>query len=99
MFSVYAEILLISVFLTNIMILPLLFLFFHLSHCGSNSEISDLKDPVLFCDGCFAMVSELEKDMASNRGQKLSKRIESSLEAVCSTDRLRAYKFSPPTQV
>jgi len=45
------------------------------------------------------MVSEIEKDMSSNHGRKLMERIETSLMNVCSTDRLRAYKFSPPTQV
>ena len=29
-----------------------------------SAEKSNLEDPVLFCDGCFAMVSEIEKDMS-----------------------------------
>merc|ERR1711872_1025703 len=62
-------------------------------------DSSNLDDPVLFCDGCFALVSEVEKDMSMNKGQKLNTRIEKALSGVCSTDRLRAYKFSPPTQV
>ena len=65
----------------------------------SAGESSNLDDPVLFCDGCFALVSEVEKDMSLNKGQKLNTRIEKTLSGVCSTDRLRAYKFSPPTQV
>ena len=65
----------------------------------ANGDPSSLSDPVLFCDGCFAMVSEIEKDMSSNHGRKLMERIETSLANICSTDRLRAYKFSPPTQV
>ena len=44
-------------------------------------------------------MSEVEKDMSMNKGQKLNTRIEKTLSGVCSTDRLRAYKFSPPTQV
>ena len=28
------------------------------------AEKSNLDDPVLFCDGCFALVSEIEKDMS-----------------------------------
>ena len=44
-------------------------------------------------------MSEVEKDMSLNKGQKLNTRIEKTLSGVCSTDRLRAYKFSPPTQV
>merc|ERR1711892_1599998 len=65
-------------------------------HAGDSSNLAD---PVLFCDGCFALVSEVEKDMSLSKGQKLNTRIENSLSDVCSTDRLRAYKFSPPTQV
>merc|ERR1712215_68236 len=45
------------------------------------------------------MGSEIENDMSSNHGRKLMERIETSLAGVCSTDKLRAYKFSPPTQV
>merc|ERR1712013_299862 len=62
-------------------------------------DSSNLDDPVLFCDGCFALVSEVEKDMSMNKGEKLNTRIEKTLSGVCTTDRLRAYKFSPPTQV
>ena len=54
-----------------------------------SSEKSNLDDPVLFCDGCFALASEIEKDLAVNTGQTLKTRIETSLGAVCSTDRLR----------
>ena len=67
--------------------------------CINAGDSSNLDDPVLFCDGCFALVSEVEKDMSMNKGQKLNTRIEKTLSGVCSTDRLRAYKFSPPTQV
>merc|ERR1719315_496345 len=38
-------------------------------------------------------------NLSSKKGEKLKSRIEKSLAGVCSTDRLRAYKFSPPTQV
>merc|ERR1711892_1375435 len=62
-------------------------------------DSSNLADPVLFCDGCFALVSEVEKDMSLSKGKKLNNRIETSLSGVCSTDKPRAYKFSPPTQV
>merc|ERR1712089_67125 len=41
----------------------------------------------------------VQKDMVGSKGSKLNTRIERSLSSVCSTDRLRAYKFSPPTQV
>ena len=33
-----------------------------------SAEKSNLEDPVLFCDGCFAMVSEIEKDMSVRSG-------------------------------
>ena len=74
-------------------------LVFSLPYIESSS--SNLDDPVLFCDGCFALVSEVEKDMSGSRlsGEKLQARITTSLAGVCSTDRLRAYMFSPPTQV
>merc|ERR1712179_327274 len=67
--------------------------------CINAGDSSNLDDPVLFRDGCFALVSEVEKDMSMNKGLKLNTRIEKTLSGVCSTDRLRAYKFSPPTQV
>ena len=70
--------------------------------CGVElkKEKSNLDDPVIFCDGCFALVSEVVKDMSDNtHKQTLQTRIEQSLNNVCSTDRLRAYMFSPPTQV
>ena len=63
------------------------------------AAISNLDDPVLFCDGCFALVSEVVSDMLDNTAkQKLQTRIDKSLD-VCNTDRLRSYMFSPPTQV
>ena len=64
-----------------------------------SAEKSNLDDPVLFCDGCFAMVSEIEKSLSVRSGQTLKARIEKSLGSVCTTDKLRSYKFSPPTQV
>jgi len=77
----------------------LVFCFSTLALGGEKS--SALDDPTLFCDGCFALVSELEKDMSGSAasGLNLKTRIENSLSGVCSTERLRAYKFSPPTQV
>ena len=64
-----------------------------------SAEKTNLDDPVLFCDGCFAMVSEIEKSLSVRSGQTLKARIEKSLASVCTTDKLRSYKFSPPTQV
>ena len=58
---------------------------------NKNKEKNNLEDPVLFCDGCFALASELHKDLSSTAGAglKLRERVEASLAAVCSTDRLR----------
>ena len=53
------------------------------------AEKTNLDDPVLFCDGCFAMVSEIEKSLSVRTGQTLKARIENSLTSVCSTDKLR----------
>ena len=47
--------------------------------CINAGDSSNLDDPVLFCDGCFALVSEVEKDMSMNMGQKLNTRIEKTL--------------------
>ena len=70
------------------------------SGASGQPEKSNLDDPALFCDGCFALVSEVVKDMSDNSAkQKLQARIDQSLDNVCITDRLRSYKFSPPTQV
>ena len=41
-----------------------IFLFFVSTIFSVCAEKSNLDDPVLFCDGCFAMVSEIEKDMS-----------------------------------
>merc|ERR1712150_390 len=76
-----------------------LFLLLVLTIISVSAEKSNLDDPVLFCDGCFALVSEIEKDMSVRSGETLKTRLERSLTNVCSTERLRAYKFSPPTQV
>merc|ERR1719376_1690348 len=65
----------------------------------SNNPSANLRDPVLFCDGCYAVVSELQQDMVASKGEKLEARIDQGLAGVCSTEKLRAYKFSPPTQV
>ena len=41
-----------------------LFLLLVLTIISVSAEKSNLDDPVLFCDGCFALVSEIEKDMS-----------------------------------
>ena len=59
---------------------------------NKNKEKNNLEDPALLCDGCFALASELHKDLSSTAGAglKLRERVEASLAAVCSTDRLRS---------
>ena len=49
------------------------------------SEKSNLDDPVLFCDGCFAMFSAIKKSLSVRSGQTLKARIENSLGSVCTT--------------
>ena len=41
-----------------------LFLLLVLTIISVSAEKSNLDDPVLFCDGCFALVSEIDKDMS-----------------------------------
>ena len=56
----------------------------------------DLKDPVLFCEGCYGTMYELDNMMISLKNLKLDQRIQGALEKVCHTDNLRKYVFSPP---
>ncbi|XP_023332113.1 uncharacterized protein LOC111704190 isoform X2 [Eurytemora carolleeae] len=58
-----------------------------------------LTDKVLFCDGCFAMISEIFEDLETFRELAGNTRlIEETLANICDHQRLRRYKFSPPTQ-
>ena len=64
---------------------------------SSSSDLpKDLKDPVLFCEGCYGTMYELDNMMISLKNLKLDQRIQSALEKVCHTDNLRKYVFSPP---
>ena len=56
----------------------------------------DLKDPVLFCEGCYGTMYEIDNFMTNLKHEKLGKRIENTLDQVCHTDNLRKYVFSPP---
>ena len=78
--------------------LPLVFL---LTPCLTKDIPKELQDPALFCDGCFATVTEVSADLVNRQAKrvKLKTRINTALDNVCHTDKLRAYKFSPPTQV
>ena len=81
----------------NVQIFLLLLMFEVMQGEKSGSTLGD--DPVVACDGCYALVSEVVQDMTRSTGQTLKTRIETSLAGLCTTDRLRSYKFSPPTQV
>ena len=65
----------------------------------------ELGDPSMFCEGCFGTVSEvaamMEHEAAAGigKGFTLNERIERALGAVCHTDNLRKYVFSPPKMV
>ena len=70
---------------------------FVLPSIASSSDLpKDLKDPVLFCEGCYGTMYELDNMMISLKNLKLDQRIQSALEKVCHTDNLRKYVFSPP---
>ena len=65
----------------------------------------ELRDPSMFCEGCFGTISEvsamMEEEAAATaeKGSKLNARIEKVLGRVCHTDHLRKYVFSPPKMV
>ncbi len=56
----------------------------------------DLSDPVLFCEGCYGVMHEINFFMETHTDQKLIPRIQNALDEVCHTDHLRKYVFSPP---
>lgn len=62
---------------------------------------NELNDPTMFCEGCYGSVSEIAQMMEESRGKevKLQERIGAALGAVCHTDNLRKYVFSPPKMV
>merc|ERR1712013_329459 len=66
-----------------------LLIFSLLGVVSTDDPSANLRDPVLFCDGCYALVSELQKDLVASKGQKLEARIDQGLAGVCSTDKLR----------
>ena len=64
----------------------------------------ELRDPSMFCEGCFGTISEVSEMMeeaaaAAEKDSKLNARIEKVLGRVCHTDNLRKYVFSPPKMV
>jgi len=56
----------------------------------------DLKDSVLFCEGCYGTMYEIDNMMIELKHLKLTERVRESIHTVCSTDLLRKYVFSPP---
>lgn len=69
--------------------------------CADKELPKELRDPSMFCEGCFGTISEVSALMeeAAGNGSKLSDRIEKVLGTVCHTDNLRKYVFSPPKMV
>ena len=63
----------------------------------------ELRDPSMFCEGCFGTISEvsemMEEAAAAEKDSELNARIEKVLGRVCHTDNLRKYVFSPPKMV
>lgn len=57
---------------------------------------TELKDQFLFCEACYATITEVTEMMIQSRGTTLKKRIKNALDSVCSTDHLRKYILSPP---
>ena len=66
--------------------------------CATNNvELPrDLRDPVLFCEGCYATMYEIDAMMIKTKHEKLNQRITNAINAVCHKDHLRKYVFSPP---
>ena len=56
----------------------------------------DLRDPVLFCEGCYGSMYEIDAFMNRLKHETLKNRISNTLDQVCHTDHLRKYVFSPP---
>ena len=56
----------------------------------------DLKDPILFCEGCYGSMYEIDAFMIRLKHETLKTLIENTLDEVCHTDNLRKYVFSPP---
>ena len=59
----------------------------------------ELRDPTMFCEGCFGTISEVTEMMEAEKGHNLNARIDKVLAKVCHTDNLRKYVFSPPKMV
>ena len=71
--------------------------------CADKELPTELRDPSMFCEGCFGTISEvsemMEEAAAAEKDSKLNARIEKVLGRVCHTDNLRKYVFSPPKMV
>ena len=63
---------------------------------GDSELPKDLKDPVLFCEGCYGSMYEIDAFMIKLKHETLKNRIANTLNEVCQTDNLRKYVFSPP---
>lgn len=63
---------------------------------GDQDLPKELSDQVLYCEGCYGTMMEIDEFMIRLKHETLNTRIELTLDGVCSTDLLRKYVFSPP---
>ena len=56
----------------------------------------DLSDPVLFCEGCYGTMYEIDGMMIQLKHLRLKQRVGKALAEVCDYDKLDKYVFSPP---
>merc|ERR1712018_605972 len=63
---------------------------------SESSLPKDLQDPVLFCEGCYGTMYEIDNMMIDLKHLKLTERVKQTMDSVCSNDILRKYVFSPP---
>ena len=68
----------------------------YLSTVMSLDMPKELQDPVLFCEGCYGTMYEVDQLMINLKHLKLERRVQDTLRDVCHTDNLRKYVFSPP---
>ena len=74
----------------------ILFFIFNVVHTTKSDLPQDLKDPVLFCEGCYGTMYEIDNMMIELKHLKLTERVRQTINTVCTTELLRKYVFSPP---
>ena len=66
---------------------------------ATNNLPTELRDPTMFCEGCYGTLMEVADMMESDSDKTLMQRINWAMGKVCHTDNLRKYVFSPPKMV